>query len=149
MPFTSFNRTRLSDLVQNELAPSVGFSRQDINVTPAGKVKMGTVVFRAKDAANTDETPYAMLTDASALADTNEFAIVFGNEYSCQDEYTPRAIEEGQFNSVAFVGKNGALILKERLVQEYVIDTASLTQDNFETLRELLKAQGIILETTI
>lgn len=149
MPFTSFNRTRLSDLVQNELAPSVGFSRQDINVTPAGKVKMGAVVFRAKDAANTDETPYTMLTDAADLVATNEFAIVFGNEYSCQGEYTPRAIEAGQFNSVAFVGKNGALILKERLVEDYVTKDAGLTQDNFETLRELLKAQGIILETTI
>lgn len=148
MPFVAYNRTRLSDLVQNELDPAVGFSRQDINLTPAGEVTMGAVAFRAKDSANTKDTPYALLTEAGALVDTNEFAIVFGNEYSCKDAFTPRAIAANQFNAVAFVGKNGALILKERLVQEYVLG-AGLDEADFEVLRELLKSQGIILETTL
>ena len=148
MPFVAYNRTRLSDLVQNELDPAVGYSRQDINVTPAGEVTMGAVAFRAKDSANTKDTPYTMLTDALALVDTNEFAIVFGNEYSCKDAFTPRAIAANQFNAVAFVGKNGALILKERLVKEYALG-AGLDESEFEVLRELLKSQGIILETTL
>ena len=148
MPFVAYNRTRLSDLVQNELDPAVGFSRQDINLTPAGEVTMGAVAFRAKDSANTKDTPYALLTSADDLVNTNEFAIVFGNEYSCKDAFTPRAIAANQFNAVAFVGKNGALILKERLVKEYALG-AGLEESEFEVLRELLKSQGIILETTL
>lgn len=148
MPFVAYNRTRLSDLVQNELDPAVGYSRQDINVTPAGEVTMGAVAFRAKDSANTKDTPYTVLTAAEALVGTNEFAIVFGNEYSCKDVFTPRAIAANQFNAVAFVGKNGALILKERLVKEYALG-AGLNESEFEVLRELLKSQGIILETTL
>lgn len=148
MPFVAYNRTRLSDLVQNELDPAVGYSRQDINLTPAGEVVMGTVAFRAKGSTNTKDTPYAVVNDAAQLVDTNEFAIVFGNEYSCKDVFTPRAIAADQFNAVAFVGKNGALILKERLVQEYALG-AGLAEADFEVLRELLKSQGIILETTL
>lgn len=260
MPFVAYNRTRLSDLVQNELDPAVGYSRQDINVTPpanAGEVVMGTVVFRAKatpsfnntenatftfkdvaasgenatitiasrvititdgssataaqiaqafitgvtvgsaavsgtlsgytvvagaaaaEAVFASSTPntnvtdltatvtgdagaltpvisqgtadnqtYTVIADATALANTNEFAIVFGNEYSCKDAFTPRDIAANQFNAVAFVGKNGALILKERLVKEYALG-AGLEESEFEVLRELLKSQGIILETTL
>lgn len=262
MAFTSFNQTSLSDLVQNEISPSVGYARQDINVTPPANgaaVKMGTVVFRAKatpafnntetatftfedvtassadatitiagrvititdgdsataaqiaqafitgvtvgDAAvsgtlsgytivagattaeavfasatpNTnvtdltatvtggagaltpvisqgvaDNQTYAVLTSAGLSAD-NEFAIVFGDHYKSQESFVPRAIAANQFNAVAFVGKNGALILKEKLVKEWATDAdgLNLSAVEFEQLREILKGQGIILETTI
>lgn len=263
MPFVSLNRTDLSDLVYHELDPSVGYSRQDINVTPpagGAAVKMGTVVFRAKatpafnntenatftfedvtadgenatitiagrvitiadgssataaqiaqafitgvtvgsaavsgalsgytvvagaadvEAVFTSSTPntnvtdltaavtgdagaltpvisdgaannqaYAVIADATALANTNEFAIVFGDHYSCKDSFVPRAIAEGQFNAVAFVGKNGALMLKDHLIKAIAQDAdgAALTDSEFEILRELLAQQGLLVEVTL
>lgn len=154
MPFVNFSRTQLSDLVQNEMDPAVGYARQSINITPPGggaPVRMGTVVYRAKAASNTESTAYAVLSDAAQLVATNEFAVVFGDHYSCQESFVPRTIASGQFNGVAFVGKNGALILKEALVKEIAQDSggADLTDGEFEQLRELLKAQGVILEETI
>lgn len=154
MPFVSFNQTQLSALVQNELDPSVGAARQVINVTPPandGAIPMGTVAFRAKAASNTEATAYTVLSDAAQLVDTNEFAIVFGDHYSQQATFVPRAIAANQFNAVSFVGKNGMLILKEKLVKEVAQDTggAALSDAEFEQLRELLKVQGVILERTI
>lgn len=154
MPFVSLNRTDLSDLVYHELDPSVGYSRQDINVTPPAEkaaVKMGTVVFRAKAGANTAATPYAVLSAAGQIVATNEFAIVFGDHYSCKDSFVPRTIDSGQFNAVAFVGKNGALMLKDHLIKAIAQESAgaALTDSEFETLRELLAQQGLLVEVTL
>ena len=151
MPFTVLEQTKLSDLVQNELDPSVGYARQALNVTPDGVVKMGTVVFRAKANTNTAGTAYAALSASTDVVAANEFAVVYGDHYSAQSEFTPRAIAAGKFNAVGFVGKNGALILKEQLIKKVAQDAAgaNLTDEQFEVLREALKAQGIILEQTI
>lgn len=154
MAFTSFNQTSLSDLVQNEISPSVGYARQDINVTPpaaGAAVAMGTVVFRAKDAANTEATAYTVLSASTDIVATNEFAIVFGDHYKSQESFVPRAIAANQFNAVAFVGRGTGVILKEKLVKAIAQDAngADLTDAEFEQLREILKGQGIILETTI
>lgn len=154
MPFVSLNRTDLSDLVYHELDPSVGYSRQDINVTPpdaGAAVEMGTVVFRAKANANTAATPYAVLSAAGQIVATNEFAIVFGDHYSCKDSFVPRTIDSGQFNAVAFVGKNGALMLKDYLIKAIAQDAAgaALTDAQFENLREVLAQQGLLVEVTL
>lgn len=154
MPLVSINRNIFSDLVLHELDPVVGYSRQDLNVTPPAAnatVKLGTVVFRAKANTNTAETAYAVLSADTQLVATNEFAIVYGDHYGYNPEFAPRTIAAGQFNAVGFVGKNGALQLKDALVREFAQDPdgADLTDAQFETLRELLKAQGIILEITL
>lgn len=154
MPFVSLNRTDLSDLVYHELDPSVGYSRQDINVTPpagGAAVKMGTVVFRAKADTNTAATPYAVLSDSAQIVNTNEFAIVFGDHYSCKDSFVPRTIVAGQFNAVAFVGKNGALMLKDYLIKAIAQDAdgAALSDAEFENLREVLAQQGLLVEVTL
>lgn len=151
MPLVTLNRRTLSDLVFHEIDPSVGYPRQDLNVTPAGELLMGAVVFRAKASANTAESAYAVLSGAADLVNTNEFAVVYGDHYSANEAFTPRAIAVGQFNAVGFVGKNGGLQLKDWLVKEVAQDAdgAALTDANFETLRELLKEQGIILEITL
>lgn len=154
MPFVPFNRTDLSDLVYHELDPSVGYGRQDLNVTPpagGAAVKMGTVVFRAKANANTAETPYAVLSDSAQIVSTNEFAIVYGDHYQCKGEFVPRAISAGQFNAVGFVGKNGAVMLKDSLVKAIAQDGdgADLTDAEFENLREVLAAQGLLVEVTL
>lgn len=154
MPFVSLNRTDLSDLVYHELDPSVGYSRQDINVTPpAGgeAVKMGTVVFRAKADANTASTAYAVLSDAADISLDNEYAVVFGDHYGCKESFVPRTIASGQFNAVAFVGKNGALMLKDHLIKAIAQDAggADLSDAEFENLREVLAQQGLLVEVTL
>lgn len=155
MPFIQDTTTvRFSDLVVNELDPSVGYARQDLNVTPSGALAMGTVVFRAKASTNTEATAYARLTGNAQLVNTNEFAIVYGDHYSFNPSFTPRTIATGQFNAVGFVGKNGALALKEYYVKQIAQAAggsggAGLTDAQFEVLRQLLKDQGIILELTV
>lgn len=154
MPLVSLNRVIFSDLVLHELDPSVGYARQDLNVTPpsgGAEIVMGTVVFRAKSASNTQYTAYTVFSDAAQLVTTNEFAVVYGNHYSCQESFVPRAIVANQYNAVGFVGKNGALQLKDYLVKQFAQDEdgADLTDGEFEQLRELLKQQGIILEVTL
>ena len=149
MPFVPavFNK-RLSDLIVHEADPSVGYNRRDINITPA-PVQLGQVVFRAVGSDLT--APYAVLDGAAALVDTNEFAIVIGDEFSFNPEFTPRAIAADQFNAVAIVGNGNAIQLKEYYVKQVAQDAegAALTDAEFETLRGLLEAAGIQLLKTL
>lgn len=146
MPLIAISTRTLSDLAFHELDPTVGYSRQKLNVTPAGVIEMGTVVFRAKDATNTDATAYTVLTAAAGISVDNEYAVVFGDHYDCKSSFTPRAIAADQFNAVAFVGKNGGLQLKDWLIREA---HSALTEPQFQQLREILASQGIIVEVTL
>lgn len=154
MPFIALSRTDFSDLVYHELDPAVGYSRQDLNITPpaaGAEVKMGTIVFRAKASGNTPASPYAVLSAAANLATTNEYAVVYGDHYQCKSEFVPRAIAANQYNAVGFVGKNGGLQLKDYLIKPIAQDAAgaALTDAQFENLREILASQGIIVEVTL
>lgn len=77
------------------------FSNENVNITPAGVMKLGTIVFRAKGAAKAD--PYTVLTAADAVVDTNEFAVVFGDHHSFAYDFTPKAIAAGKWNALAIV----------------------------------------------
>lgn len=150
MPFVPAVFTkRFSDLVVHETDPSVGYNRRGINVTSAGAVQLGQVVFRA--ISSDLEAPYAVLSAAGQLVDTNEFAIVFGDHFGFNPEFTPRAIEAGSYNAVAIVGDGNAIQLKEYYVKQVAQDAegADLTDAQFETLRGLLEAQGIQLLKTL
>lgn len=154
MPFTPLSRTDLSDLVYHELDPSVGYARSDINVTPpagGGAVAMGTIVFRAKADANTAATAYAVLSAAADISVDNEYAVVFGDHYGCKESFVPRAIAADQFNAVAFVGKSGAVMLKDYLIKAIAQDAggANLSDSEFENLREVLSMQGLRVENTL
>lgn len=153
MPFVSATLApRFSDLVVHEIDPSVGYSRRDLNVTPpagSAAVPIGTVVYRAK---STDLTAaWTVLAGAAALVATNEFAVVYGDHYSFNPSFVPRAISAGQYNAVGFVGTAGGLQLKEYFVKQVAQDAAgaALTDAQFETLRGLLEAQGIQLLRTL
>lgn len=149
MPFVpAVLNKRLSDLVVHEIDPSVGYNRRDINITPA-PVQLGQVVYRAVSSDLT--APYAVLDGAAALVDTNEFAIVIGDEFSFNPEFTPRDIADGQYNAVAIVGNGNAIQLKEYYVKQAAQDEdgAALTDEQFETLRGLLEAAGIQLLKTV
>ena len=148
MPFVPANfRARLSDLVVHELDPAVGYSRRDINIDTEDTVEIGTVVFREITSDLT--APYTPVDSADALVDTNEFAVVYGDEFSFNPSFTPRDIAEGQYNAVGYVGTSGGLQLKEYYIKERIVEDAGLTEANFETLKGLLEAQGIQILRTV
>lgn len=154
MPFVagSFVK-RFSDLVVHEMDPSVGYSRRDLNITPpAQPVLLGTVVYRAKSADLT--APWTVLASATPLVLTNEFAVVYGDHFSFNPSFTPRAIATGQYNAVGFVGTSGGLQLKEYYIKQVAksatnVGGAALTDAQVETLKGLLEQQGIQVLKTV
>jgi hypothetical protein len=151
MPFVNFPYSvRMSDLVVHEIDPSVGYGRKCVNVTPpagGATVEIGTVAYRAK---GTDpEGAYAVMTAATQAVETNEFAVIYGDEYSFNPSFVPRAIAAGQFNAVGFVGHSGGLQLKEYFIRQFA-DTlgAPLTEAQFNALKEVLEKQGIVVLET-
>lgn len=135
---------RFSDLVVKEIDPASAYSRDSINVTPpdaSAPLLIGNVVFRAKSLDPT--AAYAVLSNVSQLVDTNEFAVVFGDEYSFNPSFVPKAIAAGKFNSIAFI--RGMVQLKDYYVKE---NNIAMTAEQLATLSTLLKRQGVILVET-
>jgi hypothetical protein len=154
MPFVAGTFVkRVSDLVVHEMDPSVGYSRRDLNITPpAQPVLLGTVVYRAKSADLT--APWTVLASATPLVLTNEFAVVYGDHFSFNPSFTPRAIATGRYNAVGFVGTSGALQLKEYYIKQVAqsavnVGGAALTDAQVETLKGLLEQQGIQVLKTV
>lgn len=154
MPFVAETFTqRFSDLVVHELDPSVGYSRRDLNITPVTPaIRLGTVVYRAKNADLT--AAWTVLASATPLVLTNEFAVVYGNHFSFNPSFVPRAIAANQYNAVGFVGTSGALQLKEYYIKQVAksatnVGGAALTDAQVETLKGLLEQQGIQVLKTV
>lgn len=151
MPFVDMPYSkRLSDLVVHEIDPSVGYGRKCVNVTPpagGAAVEIGTIVYRAKDTA--PEGAYTVLSDTAQIAETNEFAVIYGDHYSFNPSFVPRAIVAGQFNAVGFVGHSGGLQLKEYYILHRILDLGiPLTKAQFAKLKEVLEKQGIVVLET-
>ncbi|MNQ73481.1 hypothetical protein D3C85_882120 [compost metagenome] len=142
-------KNRLSDLIVNEYEPSVGFCRESINVTPpaaSAPVTLGTVVYRVKSL--DPAAAWTVLDADTALVATNEFAVVFGDEYGFKESYIPNTITANEFNSVAI--RRGPVVLKEYYLKAITMAApASLSAAEFITLKELLKLQGIVCERTL
>ena len=142
MPFVTLNRTDLSDLVYHEVDPSVGYARSEIVVQFAGTLNIGTLVFRAANASAL--APYAPVTAVGQLVNTNEFAVVFGDNYGCKESWTVTA-SDTDLNSVAFVA--GPVFLKDMLILENL--GFEPTEVQYATMKQLLQNQGIVLEKTL
>lgn len=140
MAFKEVGIKLLSDLIVGEVGPTTGFARDSIAVA-AGDYKLGTPVFRVKS-----EDPlaaYAPVTEAANLAVGNEYAIVFGNHYGQQGDFTAVAATAAlPVNAVAIVG--GPAVLKEYFIKS----VSELADDDFASLKVLLRAQGIKVEDT-
>lgn len=154
MPFVAETFTqRFSDLVVHEIDPSVGYSRRDLNITPVTPaLRLGTVVYRAKNADLT--AAWTVLASATPLVLTNEFAVVYGDHFSFNPSFVPRAIAANQYNAVGFVGTSGALQLKEYYIKQVAksatnVGGAALTDAQVETLKGLLEQQGIQVLKTV
>lgn len=154
MPFTNRPYAKLfSDIVVNELDPKVGYARETINVTPPASgdpVEAGTVVYRAKSA--DPLAAYAVLSASAQVAATNEFAVVYGDHYGFNPSFVPSAVHTTNSvagNAVAFV--RGPVQLKECYLKQIAQDAAgaNLSDAQFDSLKELLAGQGVVVEITL
>lgn len=144
MPLVQRNFRQLSDLVFHEIDPSVGYAREVVFVDVAADtiVPVGMVAYRAKGAS---EGAYTLLSAAAQLVTTNEFVVLFGDEYGFRTDGIPLAAAETADNAVGFV--RGPVQLKDYLIREATSSFLNATQ--FEQLRHLLKAQDVIVEITV
>lgn len=148
MAFIELENKILSDLVVHEADPSVGKSRRvvalgDVNT----EFKMGTVVFRAKAAAQKGVTPYDKLNIATAgqvNTDNNEYAIVFGDHYGFNPKFTA---PDEDAKGVAFVHD---VVLKDaEIIAANNINLDGTHNANYAMLLANLERQGIVVEKTM
>jgi len=137
MAFTELTLlTQSSDLVVDQ--ESGNFNYDNANITPAGVIPFGTVVFRAKGLAI--EAPWAAVAADADVADTNEYAIVYGDQYGFKADFTPKAIAAKKFNAVVI--KRGPARLKEFYIKQ-VHGTVLTTK--YGVLKQLLADQGVVV----
>lgn len=114
------------------------FSNDNANITPAGVLKLGTIVFRPKDSAPT--VAWEVIDAAADVADTNEYAVVYGDHTSFAYDFTPKAIAAGKWNSI--------VIRRRAAFKEFYI------KENYETLlgatpyallKQLMTNQGLLV----
>ena len=141
MPFQALpdELPRASDLI---IYHEIGaYNNENANITPAGVIPFGQVVFRAKSL--DPAAPWAAVTVASLVA-TNEFGVVYGDHYGFKANFTPKAIKAGFFNGL--VVKRGPAFLKEFYLKK-AQHTFNATQ--LSTLKELLAGQGLVVLETV
>lgn len=114
------------------------FSNQDANITPAGVIKLGTIVTRAKTATETD--PWAVLAAAGDVVDTNDFAVVFGDHHSFRYDFTPKAIKAGFWNAIVI--DRDAAFKEFYIKQNYA---TALGAAPYAKLLKLMRAQGLLV----
>lgn len=114
------------------------FSNDDANITPAGVIKLGTIVYRAKNSAPT--VAWAVVDDATDAVVANEFAVVWGDHYGFAYDFTPKAIAAGKFNAI--------VVARDAAFKEYYI------KENYATLlgaapyalmKQLMANQGLLV----
>lgn len=128
---------RASDLVINS-QPS--YSNDNANITPAGVIPFGTVVFRAKSLDGA--APYAAVSAALDLVDTNEFGVVYGDGYGFKADFTPAAIAAGRFNAV--------IVKRDATLKEfYLKQVHGAVAADFAKLKVLLANQGVVVLDTV
>lgn len=152
MPFVAnAYAARFSDLVFHELDPSVGYARECVNVTPpaaSAPIVLGTVAFRAKTVTD-PYAAYAVVSSAAQLVDTNEFVVIYGDNYSFNPSFVPFAVNATTHNAVGF--KRGPVQLKEYYIRQWAqaVGGLALTDTQYASLKEVLKRQDIVVEKTL
>lgn len=114
------------------------FSNDNANITPAGVIKLGTVVVRPKDSA--PSVAWTVIDAAGDAVATNEFAVVWGDHYGFAYDFTPKAVVAGKWNSI--------VITRDAAFKEFYI------KENYETLlgatpyamlKQLMANQGLLV----
>lgn len=114
------------------------FSNDEANITPAGVIPFGTVVFRPKDSAPT--VAWEAVAEAADVAATNEFGIVFGDHYGFKYDFTPKAISTGKWNAILTVRDAG---FKEYYIK--AVHATALGAAPYALLKQLMANQGLIV----
>ena len=127
---------RASDLLIGHTTNAFNFD--DANITPAGMIPFGTVVFRAKGLAKA--APWAAVTATGNVVGTNEFGVVWGDGYGFAADFTPKAIVAKRYNAVVI--KRGQAEFKE-----FYIKAVHATQlgTSFDVLKQLMADQGLVV----
>lgn len=114
------------------------FSNDDANITPAGVIKLGTIVARPKNSAPT--VAWAVIDDAADAVATNEFAVVWGDHYGFAYDFTPKAIAAGKYNSIV-ITRSAAF--KEFYIKENYATLLGATP--YVLLKQLMANQGLLV----
>ena len=136
----TYQARKLSDLILHEADSAyIGYTRADKAVDAT--LTLGTPVFRAKNAVS--GTKWAPVKLNTALATTNEFALVIANGLGEQYDVS------GTGDHVVTLLVRGNVTVKDATLKAActAIDLTATTDQ--ATLIHLLKAQDIVAETTI
>ena len=143
----NLTQRRLSDLIVHEAdSPFVGYTRADLNdsvVTVAGTdvLTLGTPVFRAKGAVA--GAKWAPVKANTALVTTNEFALVIADGLGEQNDVS------GAGDHKVTLLVRGNVVVKKATVEAAAGAVGLTNAADKANLVHLLKAQGIVAETTI
>lgn len=137
MAYTNITLQKLSsDLVVDQEEFNVSYD--EANITPAGVIPFGTVVFRAKGLAKS--APWAKVAVAADIAATNEYAVVYGDQYGFKADFIPKAIAALKYNSV--------VIKRQASLKEYYIKAVHATALGaapYNIMKQLLADQQVIV----
>ena len=144
-----FNLTqrRLSDLIVHEAdSPFVGYTRADgtdavVTVAGSDVLTLGTPVFRAKGAVA--GAKWAPVKAAANVAATNEYALVIADGLGEQNDVS------GAGDSKVTLLVRGSVVVKKATVEAAAKAVGLAVAEDQAKLIHLLKAQGIVAETTI
>ena len=144
-----FNLTqrRLSDLIVHEAdSPFVGYTRADgtdavVTVAGSDVLTLGTPVFRAKGAVA--DTKWAPVKAAANVDATNEYALVIADGLGEQNDVS------GAGDHKVTLLVRGNVVVKKATVEAAAAAVGLTLAADQANLVHLLKAQGIVAETTI
>lgn len=145
MAFTNITLdVRASDLLVGTYQNN--FNNDEANITPpaaSAPIPFGTIVFRAKGLGKA--AAWAAVTAAGNLASTNEYAVVWGDNYGFKANFVPRAIAAGKYNAIVI--KRGPAEFKEFYIKQ--VHGTALGATNFDILKQLLADQGLVVLTDV
>ncbi len=116
----------------------LNYNNDNANITPAGEIPFGTVVFRAKGL--TKSAAWAAVDDAADVVVGNEFGVVYGDQYGFKVNFTPKAIAANKYNAIVI--KRGPAMLKEFYLKKVHGTQLGTT---FDKLKQLLADQGLVV----
>lgn len=141
MAFTELNFAKyMSDLFIDH--DKFHYSNENANITPAGVLKLGTIVYRAKGSAPT--AAWTIVDDAADVVATNEFAVVYGDHNSFAYDFTPKAIAAGKWNSIVVVRNAN---FKEFYIKENYATLLGATP--YALLKRLMADQDLLVHQDV
>ncbi|AXF52997.1 MAG: hypothetical protein [Caudoviricetes sp.] len=119
--------------------PHFKFGMEDSNITPGAQpFVLGTIVHRPKDSLQT--VAWTAVAAGADVVDTNEFAVIWGDHYAFKEEFTPKAIAAGKWNSI--VARKGAF--KEFYIKA---NYKTVLAADYAKLLQLMANQGMLVLT--